>query len=63
VVEEACFLLGEDDNPSGPIGEALEQCVPPVWIRLSGDGEAGGCRLCPFYRPKPVLLWRLARCC
>ena len=32
VVEQACFLLGEDDDPAGPIGESSRTCAPfPAW--------------------------------
>jgi hypothetical protein len=30
VVEQARFLLGEDNDPSRSVGEALEQNEPPL---------------------------------
>ena len=52
VVEQARFLLGEDDDPSRSVGEALEQNEPPL-------GEhAAPLPVFSFYRPVGPLLWR-----
>jgi hypothetical protein len=34
VVEQARFLLGEDNDPSRSVGEALEQNEPPLKVSL-----------------------------
>jgi hypothetical protein len=41
VVEQARFLLGEDHDPSGSVGEALEQNEPPLGgLAASARGES-----------------------
>jgi hypothetical protein len=50
VVEQAGLLLGEDHDPPGSIGEALEHLPPPAWLpadpailrRPSGFSFGGG---------------------
>jgi hypothetical protein len=48
VVEQARFLLGEDHDSSGSVGEALEQNDPPL----------GELAVRPLYRPVARRLWR-----
>jgi hypothetical protein len=68
VVQEACFLLGQDDDSAGSVCEALEQ-----GNRLSGSGEtyaesiggavedtAGRFAQCLFFVGRNRLGWRVA---
>src|SRR6478736_5400330 len=53
VVEQASFLLREDNHPSGPVGEPFEH------VLLLTDRETSRCYLCPLWtstpRPTPVV--------
>jgi hypothetical protein len=35
VLERPCFVLGEDDDLAGPLGEAFEQTLPSLAERSS----------------------------